>query len=203
MVTEKVKIDSQGMGVEKALSITEKAGTYGDLDKRETIRLRLLAEELIGLMRGIAGDIDADFWIEKEGNQYVLKLQSDVDLSKEMRQQFLDVSSSGTNSAVKGFMGKIRESIAVALLPTEDINVAMQGVTLGLMTMGCPEAYENNVNAYMWSLQRYKTALDGVEDAEKEEAWDELEKSVVASIADDVQVSVKGSSVEISIIKQF
>lgn len=203
MVTEKVKIDSQGMGVEKALSITEKAGTYGDLDKRETIRLRLLAEELIGLMRGIAGAIDADFWIEKEGNQYVLKLQSDVDLSKEMRQQFLDVSSSGTNSAVKGFMGKIRESIAVALLPTEDINVAMQGVTLGLMTMGCPEAYENNVNAYMWSLQRYKTALDGVEDAEKEEAWDELEKSIVASIADDVQVSVKGSSVEISIIKQF
>ena len=71
------------------------------------------------------------------------------------------------------------------------------------MTMGCPEAYENNVNAYMWSLQRYKSALDGIEDMETEDAWDELEKSIVASIADDVQVSVKGSSVEIAIFKNF
>ena len=203
MVTEKVRIDSQGAGVEKALSITEKAGAYGDLDKRETIRLRLLAEELIGLMRGIAGEIEADFWIEKEDNSYILKLHSDIDMSRELRKQFLEVSSSGTNSAVKGFMGKIRESIAVALLPTEDLNVAMQGVTLGLMTMGCPEVYENNVNAYMWSLQRYKSALDGIEDLETEDAWDELEKSIVASIADDVQVSVKGSSVEIAIFKNF
>ena len=36
-----------------------------------------------------------------------------------------------------------------------------------------------------------------------EEAFDELEKSIVASIADDVKVSVKSNHAEIVIEKQF
>ncbi len=34
-------------------------------------------------------------------------------------------------------------------------------------------------------------------------AWDELEKSIVANIADEVQVGVQKDSVELVIIKQF
>jgi hypothetical protein len=100
-------------------------------------------------------------------------------------------------------MGKIKESIAVALLPTENAYALVNTMPFGYMTMGCPEAFDNNMNAYMWTLQNYKKSLGNQEGEETEEAWDELEKSIVASIADDVQVSVKGSSVEISIIKTF
>jgi hypothetical protein len=35
------------------------------------------------------------------------------------------------------------------------------------------------------------------------EAWDELEKSIVASIADDVSVYIKDSHVKIEITKKF
>ena len=38
---------------------------------------------------------------------------------------------------------------------------------------------------------------------EKAEAWDELEKSVISSIADDVIVGVKGKCAEIVIVKKF
>jgi hypothetical protein len=38
---------------------------------------------------------------------------------------------------------------------------------------------------------------------EKAEAWDELEKSVIASVADDVIVGVKGKNAKVVIIKKF
>ena len=38
---------------------------------------------------------------------------------------------------------------------------------------------------------------------EQTEAWDELEKSVIASAADDVIVGVKGRKADIIIVKKF
>ena len=38
---------------------------------------------------------------------------------------------------------------------------------------------------------------------EQVEAWDELEKSVIASVADDVIVGVRGKRAEIVILKKF
>ena len=49
-----------------------------------------------------------------------------------------------------------------------------------------------------WSLNKYKDAQK-----EKEEPWDEIEKSIIANIADNVKVSVKGKVVEIVITKDF
>ena len=55
MRIEEVKVNSQGLGWDEALEFTEKLGLEGGLDKKELLQLRLLGEELIGLMRGIAG----------------------------------------------------------------------------------------------------------------------------------------------------
>ena len=199
MVTDIIKIDGQGNGVEEALTITEKAGQDGGLQHKETIRLRLLAEELIGIMHGIAGNIIADFWIEQNDKTYVLHLKSNINMSRELREQFLEVSSSGTNSAAKGFMGMIRDCIAVALLPSNSGYPAVQTVPIGFMSMGNME----NIDAYLWSLQNYKENLDEKAGENAVQAWDELEKSIVASLADEVTVNVVGSTVEIAIFKLF
>ena len=55
------------------------------------------------------------------------------------------------------------------------------------------------VTSEMWSLSKYKSALDA-KDAEK---WDELEKSVVAKIADEVKIAIRGSKVEMLVYKDF
>ena len=52
---------------------------------------------------------------------------------------------------------------------------------------------------YMWTLENYKNNTK----KEKEEAWDELEKSVIASVADDIVVGVKGKRADIIITKKF
>ena len=57
----------------------------------------------------------------------------------------------------------------------------------------------------VWTLQDYKNDLDKArgEDAEVDEMLDELEKSIVARLADDIVVGVKGDRVDLIITKKF
>ena len=52
----------------------------------------------------------------------------------------------------------------------------------------------------LWTLEQYRSQ---VKQEEKAETWDELEKSVIASVADDVIVGVKGKQAHIIIVKKF
>ena len=54
----------------------------------------------------------------------------------------------------------------------------------------------------IWSLNNYREGLEQADDSDApvKEAWDELEKSIVASIAKDVVVGVKKDRVEMTII---
>jgi hypothetical protein len=51
---------------------------------------------------------------------------------------------------------------------------------------------------YSWSLCNYKTAVEG-----KENEHAELERSIVAKLADDIIVGVRGKNVEIIVKKSF
>ena len=53
-----------------------------------------------------------------------------------------------------------------------------------------------------WSLYEYRNALsDSIDTSESaKEAWDELEKSIVASVAKDVIVGVKGDRVDMTVV---
>ena len=52
---------------------------------------------------------------------------------------------------------------------------------------------------YSWSLFNYKSAVEKNED----EAYAELERSIVAKLADDIIVGVRGNHVEIVVKKSF
>lgn len=51
---------------------------------------------------------------------------------------------------------------------------------------------------YSWSLFNYKTAVE-----EKKDEYAELERSIVAKLADDIIVGVRGKNVEIVVKKSF
>ena len=63
----------------------------------------------------------------------------------------------------------------------------------------------SGMDAYVWSMENYKEEIqiqmDDSEDAA--EAWDELEKSIVRKLADEVSVRIIGASVEIIVFKEF
>ena len=61
-------------------------------------------------------------------------------------------------------------------------------------------SYEGVDYAYLWRLEEYRST---VKKETQTDAWDELEKSVIASASDDVIVGVRGKRAEIVIVKKF
>ena len=121
-------------------------------------------------------------------------------MDSDKREKLLSVSSTGKNESARGLMGRLRDFFDQSM----DSDVA--SVTSPLLA---PYMFEQTGMTSLekeWSLIRYVGALsDKVkeDDPAAKEAWDELEKSVVARVADDVKVSIKGRTVEMTIIKKM
>ena len=192
-------VRSNGEGVREAVKATEKIGLDAGLGKKEALRLQLLAEELLGMMQNIAGEVEGEYKVEQEDKSYRIILDSRIDMTKEMRKTLISVSSKGENEAAKSFMGKLREMIQVALLPSEN---GPSALSMGLMSMGSPSTYNSSENLD-WSMVEYVNGVKSSQGADAEAAWDELEKSITASIADDISIRIKGTRVVITVMKTF
>ncbi|MBQ7171216.1 MAG: hypothetical protein IJR89_02945 [Clostridia bacterium] len=208
MRAAEITVTGQGKGMQEALEETERLGLIGGLAPKEVLRLRLLAEELFGMARGIVGEEEARYRIEADGKRFELRLNVEMRMTQERKKQLLSVSSQGRNAASTGFMGKLKDAIATALLPKESGLSFLSGFSMGCMSMagaGGPEAQAAFADAFYWSMNQYKQAVDETraDNSESKEAWDELEKSIVANIADEVTVLVRGSRAEITIQKAF
>lgn len=204
MKTEIVNIFSSGEGRDSALELAEKTGAYCGLDNKSVLRLRLLSEELIELIRSLATNLEGDFWLETNDKNVEIHLKTVIPMDLQTRDELLSVASSGKNSAAKGIIGKIREMIALKTLPEDQNTKAMTEQALGLISAGY-EMSSYVAGAYSWSMSTYISKIDKADFNvdEKNEAKDELEKSIVANLADDVKVSIVNSDVEVTIIKSF
>ncbi len=193
MKTDVITVSSRGAQVDAALRQAEKTAAYKGLSPKAALHLRLLTEEMMGMMRSIAGDVEGKFWIEDKDGLYELHLKARVSMDEEKREKLLSAATSGKNEAAKGIMGKIRSFFE----PAED-NALVYTYTMadgpeGLVDMG-------------WSMLAYREQLEQYMEEKREgaaEEWDELEKSVVSHVADDVKVSIRGQEAELIIYKKM
>ena len=193
MKTDVIMISNQAENIEEALKQAEKVAAYCNLSSKGALHLRLLTEEALGMMRSITGKRDGEFWIENENDDFEMHLRVDTLIDEKRREQLLSASTSGVNEATRGIMGKIRAFFeAPSGIPTFS----------GTFLPGGASA-----NAGMaWSMEDYREQLRQYREMNREgaqEAWDELEKSVVARVADNVKVSIKGRTVEMTINKKL
>ena len=200
MKTDVITVSSRGNRMEAALGQVDKVIAYKELSGKNALHLRLLAEEMMGLMRSVTGAGEGLFWIEEEDQEYRLHLQVRARLSEEKRERLLDVSSSGKNESAKGLMGRLRDFFDWG---AEDEELAAISSPLIL-----PDMYEHSTMPVMdweWSMTRYESMLYARMDSDEKarKAWDELEKSVVKHVADDVKVSIRSGIVEMTIIKKM
>lgn len=195
--------------LEAVLAEVEKVTTYNALEDKKALRIRLLAEELCGMLPGLVENFSGEFWAENEGDNYELHVELKADdMSIDLRDELISVSKSGKNAAAKGIMGKIRAVAETMLLAAFDSNMApmpanreyydYNGFNMGFGYIDPTVAYETGY-VYTWSLFNYKTVVE----ENKDEAYDELERSIVAKLADDIIVGVLGKNVEIVVKKSF
>ena len=192
--------------LEAVLSEVEKVTAYNGLEDKKALRLRLLAEELCGMLPGLIENFSGDFWAENDGDNYELHVELKAeDMSIELRDELISVSKSGKNAAAKGIMGKIRAVAETMLLTACDPTLSVpagefydyNSYNMGLGYIDPTIAVETGY-AYSWSLYNYKSAVE-----EKEDEYAELERSIVAKLADDIVVGVRGNNVEIVVKKSF
>jgi len=200
MKTDIIAVSNKGNQIEAALEQVEKTAAYKGLTGKAAIHLRLLAEEMMGMMRSITGEPEGEFWIEDEDNVYQLHLRVFTRMDSEKRDQLLSASSSGKNESARGLMGRLRDFFDRGA----DEDVAPY--TGSLMLPGMYDYSSTPALDWEWSMVNYENALSTrlkENDQAAREAWDEMEKSVVARVADEVKVFIRGSEVEMVIYKKL
>ncbi len=194
MKSDIILVSSSGAGMEAAFEEVDKVSVYKQLSHKSTLYLHLLAEEMMALVRAIAGEVSGEFWIEDADSVYELHLKVRALMSSSAREKLISASTSGKNEAARGFMGKLRSFFEYA----EGDPVFEDG-----LLFGCEAPVYGSM---VWSMEDYREQLRQYREENRkgaQEAWDELEKSVVSKVADNVKVSIKGREAELTIIKKI
>ena len=148
--------------------------------------------------------------MEKYKDVCAVKLIGNAKLDADKKLDVLSLSSSGKNALVHGFMGKLKDMIETGILSYESVmklNQEYNGVSINYAGIGAYTDVSAASNpaamaGFMWSMVDYRNALKEDKDSNEGSrlAWDELEKSIVASISDDVIVGVQKNKVQITIV---
>lgn len=200
MKSDTIHVASSGKGLSEALEQADKVAVFKSLDDKSSLHLRLLTEEMMGMMRALNGEKEGEFWIDDEGGVFALHLKAKTAMNSALRSDLLEVSKSGKNAAAKGVTGKLRDLFERFMEP----QCVGEGEVIPLMDHTFASAEFGVLpmpGADQWSLRSYKQAAE--DGRAPKEAWDELEKSVIAKLADDVLIGIAGSHVEMTVIKKF
>ena len=189
------KIEKGTKDLAAILRESEKVAVYNELTHKQALQLRLLCEEIDGMLPGIIDEFEGDLWIEFE--EGVCKVNVSIHFNEftvEKKDELIGIAKNKKNAAAVGIAGRIRSAVENFFLDEETLRVCATSSDAYYLGTGCTDY------ACLWSLEQYR---NGIEHKENSEAWDELEKSVIASVADDVIVGVKGKQADIIIIKKF
>ena len=199
MRTDVVRVSGRGAKTDAALRQADKVAAYKELSGKDALHLRLLTEEMMGMMRAITGESEGEFWIEDEDGVYQLHLQVTTSMDSGKRSQLLAASSSGRNESARGLMGRLRDMIDRSA--DEDV-----GRMSMMMFPGAVDHSSLPTLDWEWTMSTYQDQLTRLVEQKNEaarEIWDELEKSVVTHVADDVKVSIRGRHAEMIIYKKL
>ncbi len=207
MDKEKMVITSRGMELYDELAKIDRDIKTLKLGRRDSLHLRLLAEETLGMLKLMAGDFTSLLWIEKDDKEARIHLVAKTeDMDIDTKKELIAVSTSGKNAKAKGLMGKRGEVFENSLLHYENIVELEREYGVGTID---PAAAGSMSTDYMtaWTLEQYRMSMRQ-EDVDRDFAWSEeesepndiFEKSIVGSIAKNVIVGVKKEDVEMTII---
>ena len=94
MKSDVIAIDNKGNGFRSAVEETKKAAGYGGLSDKQSLRLQLMAEEMLSMARIVTGEMKASFWVEGEGKKYSLHMTTKTNMNPGKRYELISSSTS-------------------------------------------------------------------------------------------------------------
>jgi len=174
--------------IEYILSEVEKFGEGCGLSASDAAKLRLLAEEMLGLTVRLFNNLDYEFFVENEEQKFTLSLSAKTLVSFDQKDKMLSLSSRGENQARKGVLGKLSGVFEDLVIGSSDLN----HITVPYYAGAGAIAY--------FSMAAYQYELPA---KVREEQWDGLEKSIIVNLAGDVVIGVKNNKVEMIAMIDF
>lgn len=173
MRSDIINIDNCGNGYQDALDQTAKAAQFRDLSRKEALRLRICAEEMLSLARSVTGELQARFWLESEGKKFDLHLSTKTVMDREKRENLIASATSRRNEAANNFLGKLRDAFEAAMVSEQDNSI--------------PEDVLDDLANHPIEIPE----------------WDEYEQSILRNAADTVKIAIRGGFVDMTVSKSF
>ena len=198
MKTDNYTIKGDDSDVKEIQQVIEKMAAFNDLPEKDMLKLQLLAEELIGMEKGLMGFTHGDFYAENTGSEYRLCLHAEMNVDLDTQERFVNMSKDQKNNAYKGFLGKVRliaDTFTYTPSGKEVIGYEAYALSDTYAPYFSPADYDMT-----WAFSKYKEDL---EDDDSNPIWDELEHSVIASLSDDLIVASRNKSIDVIVVKKF
>ena len=181
--SERIDIDNRGYHFVDALAESERICAQAGLSYENAARLRLITEEMLGLLRGITGECKASFHILSDGRLFELFLTTRARLN-EMKREIL--KASGTDDPAE-FQKKLRSAFENAMFmdPAGDGDAGAgpeTGRDVDART-GAAAGTDDKVDVL---------AMPGI-----------VEQSMLSKLADSVRIDIYYGSVFLTVMKDF
>ena len=147
------KIEKGTLDLEAILKESEKVATYNELNEKQKLQLRLICEELDGMLPNIVDEFYGDFWIDFEEGICKINVLIEFDeFTADKKKELIKLAKNKKNAQAKGLLGKIRSAL-------EDLFLGRDGNRAYDLAWQFNYANEYCVGmdySYMWSLKQYK-----------------------------------------------
>lgn len=177
-------------GIEDVLDEVEKTAKYNGFNGKQQLQLRLLAEELIGMIKVITGEYEAQFWIETGLSSCEIHMTLELLLEDDISEELSAITEA--NRQAQSLVGEIYEFLIKNMAAKESYGFK-QGDSMS-------KASFKGLGTLNWSLNSYERVLSANQETDK---LDLLSKSIIAKLSDDILVSARDNQAEIIIKKDF
>ncbi len=201
MKTSRIVIYNDGRGMSDALSEVERFGADQGLNYKEALRLRLLAEEMMRMVRSMMGRFRGSFWAEGTEREAELYLEARARADYEPQRQLPAFPGRGENLMPRGFMGRVRGIFEAFIISTDAAGLSLREYE-GMITSG---DFNGFMYDRMWTMSRFKNGTGESISGSGRAGWngDEPGNSIVERMADEVLVGMHSDIVQVVIKKTF
>ena len=192
--TEKLWVSGEVLRMEEVTEMLKAFAAKTEIRGKDFQHMVLLTEETLGMANQLLKNFEGEIWLEGTPSGYDIVLEADV-LPDDGRHE-----TPAANP--EGFMAKIAEMLNCSYMfdNAQDLPEDLAGMLPDYMSYGAKESSQSPVWAGSWSLSAYRYNLRQHEDQKETEiALDELEKSIVAKLAEEVTIGIHGRRIRMVI----